>query len=57
MRVLDLKDKKATQIHILSDQVGSNDVVLHFPNKNLYLASQPGGKIEISYSKLSKEDG
>jgi hypothetical protein len=56
MRVLDLKDKEATQIHILSDQVDSNDVVLlHFTEENLYLASQPGGKIEISYSKLSKE--
>jgi hypothetical protein len=56
IRVLDLKDKQTTQIHLLSDQVGSNDVVLlHFINQNLYLASQPGGKIEISYSKLSKE--
>jgi hypothetical protein len=56
MRVLYDKKRNLTRIHVISDHVGNQDVVLiYFPDDNLHLVSQPGGKAVVPEEQLGKD--
>jgi hypothetical protein len=56
MRVLYDRKRNLTRIHVVSDHVGKQDIVLiYFPDNDLHLVSKPGGKAEVPEEQIGKE--
>jgi len=56
MRVLYDRKRNLTRIHVVSDHVGEQDIVLiYFPDNDLHLVSKPGGKAEVPVEQIGKE--
>ena len=57
VRVLNLKSRKTTKIDVISDLIADDEIViLSASGSNVNLVTEPGGKIEISSSEISKND-
>lgn len=57
LRALHFKNRDEIKIHLLSNQVQKDDVLLfQIPAKNLYFVSEPGGKLSVSVNELDPED-
>lgn len=57
LRALYFKNKKEIKIHLLSNKVEKDDVLLfHIPEQNYLFTSNPGGKVSVNVDDLKPED-
>ena len=57
LRALHFKSKDEIKIHLLSNQVQKDDVLLfQIPANNLIFVSEPGGKVSVSVNELDPEE-
>ncbi|PKD44766.1 hypothetical protein CWD77_04695 [Rhodohalobacter barkolensis] len=57
LRALYFKSRDEIKIHLLSNQIQKDDVLLfQIPASNLFFVSEPGGKVSVSVNELDPEN-